>query len=202
MPEKQFGEKDHGQTITIVSGLPRSGTSLMMSMLSVGGLEILTDNLRESDEDNPEGYYEMEEVKKLIQGEHAWVPRARGKVVKVISTLLPYLPGGYNYRIVFMHREMKEVLASQKKMLINRGDNPDKVSDELMAMVFEKNLQQVEGWIAAQPHVVRLDVNYNRLIGEPRLNVTQINTFMGGGLDEEKMLGVINPDLYRQRFTS
>ncbi|HLA98576.1 MAG TPA: hypothetical protein VJL34_08980 [Anaerolineales bacterium] len=187
--------------IIIVSGLPRSGTSLMMSMLAAGGLEVLTDNLREADADNPAGYYELEEVKKLINGEHFWIARSRGKVVKVISTLLPYLPAGYRYRIVFMRRAMEEILASQRRMLINRGENPDKVSDDQMAEIFEKNLQQIDRWIDSQANATRIDINYNQLIEKPRPLVAEINIFMGGGLDEEKMLGVIDPSLYRQRIS-
>lgn len=186
--------------ITIVSGLPRSGTSLMMSMLAAGGLEVMTDNLREADNDNPAGYYEFEEVKSLVNGEYSWITNSGGKVVKVISTLLPYLPDGYGYRIVFMRRAMKEVLASQRKMLINRGQDPDKVSDDQIAEVFEKNLRQVERWIETQPNTTRIDINYNRLMENPEPLVAQINEFLGGNLNEEMMLGVIDPNLYRQRY--
>jgi hypothetical protein len=194
-----FEKKEHRTFIPIVSGLPRSGTSLMMSMLAAGGLEVLTDHIRTPDDDNPVGYFEFEEVKKLIQGQHAWLKEANGKAVKVISTLLPYLPDGYHYRIIFMHRPLQEVLASQRKMLINRGENPDKVSDAEMAEMFERNLQQSERWINSQPHVARIDIHYRHLITNPRPLVTKINSFLGGGLDEEKMLSVINPSLYRQR---
>lgn len=194
-----LGKKYHPQFITIVSGIPRSGTSLMMSMLAAGGLEVLTDNLRTADDDNLNGYYEFEEVKKLIQGEHDWVVRANGRVVKVISTLLPYLPAGYPYRIIFMLREMKEILASQRRMLINRGESPDKISDDQMAEVFEKNGQQVERWFASQANATRIDISYNQLMENPQPVIANVNKFLGSGLDEKKMLGVINPSFYRQR---
>ena len=194
-----FEKKDSRQFIPIVSGLPRSGTSLMMSMLAAGGLEVLTDHLRAPDDDNPVGYFELEEVKKLIKGDRSWLERSNGKAVKVISTLLPYLPEGYHYRIVFMRRAMEEVLASQRKMLINRGENPDKVSDDQMAEIFERNLQQSERWINSQAHTTRINIDYKQLIANPRQMVAEINRFLGGGLDEEKMLGVIDPSLYRQR---
>ncbi len=194
-----FEKKDHHPFIPIVSGLPRSGTSLMMSMLAAGGLEVLTDQLRIPDDDNPVGYFEFEDVKKLIQGEQSWLARSNGKVVKVISTLLPYLPDGYRYRIIFMRRAMEEVLASQRKMLINRGEDPDKVSDNQMAAIFEKDLQQSEHWINSQAHVTRIDINYKQLIDNPRPLIAKINVFLGSGLDEDKMLGVIDPSLYRQR---
>jgi len=171
----------------------------MMSMLAAGGFEVLTDHLRTPDDDNPVGYFELEEVKKLINGEHSWLARSSGKAVKVISTLLPYLPDGYHYRIIFMRRAMEEVLASQRRMLINRGENPDKISDDQMAEMFEKNLQQTERWINSQAHATRIDINYEQLISDPRPLVTGINKFLGGGLDEDRMLGVIDPSLYRQR---
>ena len=194
-----FEKRDQHPFIPIVSGLPRSGTSLMMSMLAAGGLEVLTDQLRTPDDDNPVGYFELEDVKKLIKGEHSWLASSNGKAIKVISTLLPYLPDGYNYRIIFMRRTMDEVLASQRKMLINRGENPDKISDDQMADVFEKNLQQTERWINSQTHATRIDINYKQLIANPRPLVAEINIFLGGGLDEDKMLGVIDPALYRHR---
>jgi hypothetical protein len=194
-----FEKTEHQPFIPIVSGLPRSGTSLMMNMLAAGGMEVLTDRLRVADDDNPVGYFELEEVKKLINGEHSWLARANGKAVKVISTLLPYLPDEYRYRIIFMRRAIEEVLASQRTMLINRGENPDKVSDDRMTEMFEKNLQRSEQWINSRTNVTRIDVNYRQLINNPAPLVAEINKFLGGSLDENKMLGVIDPSLYRQR---
>jgi len=194
-----FEKRDGHQFIPIVSGLPRSGTSLMMGMLAAGGMEVLTDHLRVPDDDNPVGYFELEEVKKLMRGEHSWLAESNGKAVKVISTLLPYLPDGYHYRIIFMRRAMAEILASQRKMLINRGQDPEKVSDDQMAEMFSKDLQQSERWINSQAHATRIDINYQQLIENPRPLVAEIDMFLGGGLDEDKMLGVIDPALYRQR---
>ena len=194
-----FEKRERLPFIPIVSGLPRSGTSLMMSMLAAGGLAVMTDHLRIADDDNPVGYFELEDVKKLINGEHSWLAQSNGKAVKVISTLLPYLPDGYHYRIIFMRRPMEEVLASQRKMLINRGENPDKVSDDQMAEMFKGNLQQSERWMNSQSYATRIDINYRQLVTHPRPLVAEINTFLGGGLDEDKMLGVIDPSLYRQR---
>jgi hypothetical protein len=195
-----FEKKYDRPFIPIVSGLPRSGTSLMMSMLAAGGLDVMTDQLRTADDDNPVGYFEFEDVKKLIRGENSWLAGANGKAVKVISTLLPYLPDGYHYRIIFMRRTMEEVLASQRKMLINRGENPDKVSDDQMAEMFKKDLQQSERWINSHAHLApRIDVNYTQLIANPEPLVAEINRFLGGGLDEDKMMNVIDPSLYRHR---
>jgi len=192
---------DHSpnQIITIVSGLPRSGTSMMMKLLEAGGLPPLTDNIRTADEDNPKGYYEFERVKQLPKGDVAWLPDAQGKVVKVIAALLPSLPGGYDYRVIFMQRAMPEVLASQRQMLIRRGEDPDKIPDEAMAKLFEKHLRQVDDWIKQQPNVERLDVNYNDMLKKPQPFIEQIAAFLGKRLDRAKMAAVVDPSLHRQR---
>jgi hypothetical protein len=194
-----FEKKERFPFIPIVSGLPRSGTSLMMSMLAAGGLDVMTDHLRIADDDNPVGYFELEDVKKLINGEHSWLAQSNGKAVKVISTLLPYLPDGYQYRIIFMRRTIEEVLASQRKMLINRGENPHKISDDQMAQMFQNDLQQSERWLNSQSNATRININYRQLITHPGPLVAEINTFLGGSLDEDKMAAVIDPSLYRQR---
>jgi len=185
--------------ITIVSGLPRSGTSMMMKMLAAGGLPLLIDNLRTSDDDNPEGYYEFEPVKKLGKGDSNWLADAQGKVVKVIAALLTHLPSAYTYQIVFMRREMPEILASQRKMLINRGEDPNKIDDDEIARLFEMHLSKVISWINNQPNMKRIDVNYNQLLKDPRPQAEQINQFLGMTLNVEEMVKVVNPDLYRQR---
>ena len=185
--------------ITVVSGLPRSGTSMMMKMLEAGGIPPVTDNLRTADEDNPKGYYEFERVKQLPKGDVAWLPDAQGKVVKVIAALLPYLPGPYHYRVVFMQREMSEVLASQRQMLIRRGEDPNKIPDDVIAKLFEKHLKQVNDWVAQQSNVERLDVNYNAMLKDPAPYITQINAFLGGQLNIQKMSEVVDPALHRQR---
>jgi len=189
------------QVVTIVSGLPRSGTSMMMKLLEAGGLPPLTDNLRTADEDNPKGYYEFERVKQLPKGDVAWLPEAQGKVVKVIAALLPHLPGGYHYRVIFMQRAMPEVLASQRQMLIRRGEDPDKIPDDVIAKLFEKHLKQVNDWVSQQPNVERLDVNYNEMLKNPQPFIDQIDVFLGGQLDEAKMATVVDPSLHRQRKT-
>jgi|SRR5579875_3210560 hypothetical protein len=187
------------RTITIVSGLPRSGTSMMMKMLAAAGLPVLTDGLRQPDDDNPEGYYEFERVKQLPKGDYTWLREAQGKAIKVIAALLEYLPSGYAYRVIFMHRRMEEILASQRKMLQRRGEDDDKVGDEDMARLFKRHLQRVRAWLATRPDVAVLDVDYNRLLADPRPYVEQVNRFLGGGLDEARMMEVVNPNLYRNR---
>src|SRR5574342_806932 len=115
--------------VTVVSGLPRSGTSMMMRMLETGGLPVMTDHIRIPDESNPKCYYEFEQVKQLKEGNTGWISEGKGKVVKIISALLEYLPPGHKYRIVFMQRNMDEILASQREMLLRRGEPTDRVGD-------------------------------------------------------------------------
>jgi hypothetical protein len=197
--DRLLGKEKENKVITIVSGLPRSGTSMMMRMLAVGGLPPLTDEIRSADSDNPEGYYEFERVKQLDKGDTAWLPEARGKVVKVISALLRHLPAGYDYRILFMRRSTEEILASQTKMLLRRGEPVDRVSDKELAALYEKHLQQVYAWLESQPNVAVLDVCYNRLVEQPKLELVAVNRFLGGNLDVEKMSRVVDPRLYRNR---
>jgi hypothetical protein len=185
--------------VVIVSGLPRSGTSMMMKMLEAGGVPVLTDRQRAADEDNPRGYYEFERVKQLPKGDTAWIADAPGHVVKVISALLQHLPGGYSYKVVFMRRRMEEILASQRKMLLRRGEPADSAGDAQMARLFAKHLETVEGWLAAHPNFDVLHVDYNAMLANARPQVAALNAFLGGALDEQRMLEVVDPALYRNR---
>jgi len=185
--------------LVIVSGLPRSGTSMLMRMLDAGGLPPLTDELRSADDDNPRGYYEFEPVKQLRQGDSSWLPQAQGKAVKIISALLAYLPPTHIYRVLFIQRAIPEILASQRKMLVNRGEDPDKVKDAEMAQYFETHLAQVTAWLGEQKHIAALYVDYNQMLTDPAPHVQRINAFLGGALDEQKMIAVVDPALYRQR---
>ena len=185
-------------TITIVSGLPRSGTSLMMSMLDAGGMEVLTDDLRTEDEDNPRGYYEFERVKE-IEHDQAWLEEAKGKAVKMIAEFLKHLPATYTYKVVFMRRKMEEILASQRRMLIRRGEPTDLVTDEELGAMFAGYLDRVEDWIARQPNMDVLYVSFNDLLDDPAEHVERIAQFLGRSLNVENMASVIDSSLYRQR---
>ena len=188
------------ETITVVSGLPRSGTSMMMKMLAAGGIEPLIDNLREADDDNPKGYFEFERVKQ-IEHDKAWLADARGRVVKLISALLKHLPSEYNYKIIFMRRAMSEILASQRQMLLRRGEPADAVPDEKMAAMFEMHIAQVESWLASQPNIETLYVSYNQVMKDPRPHAERINDFLGGSLNVDAMTVVADRSLYRQKQT-
>jgi LPS sulfotransferase NodH len=186
--------------ITIVSGLPRSGTSMMMKVLEAGGMQIFTDNLRLADEDNPKGYYELEQVKALKDGDDAWLKDAPGKVVKVISSLLEYLPANYKYKTVFMRREIAEILASQKQMLIRRGESSDG-DDQKMAEMFQEHLKRVRVWLANQPNMDVLYVDYNVLMADPAPEIKAVAEFLGLNDRLDDMLAVPDKKLYRQKAT-
>lgn len=185
--------------VVVVSGLPRSGTSMMMTMLEMGGLLPLTDAIRLPDDDNPRGYYEFERVKQLEQGDVAWLPQAVGKAVKIISTLLKHLPSQYTYYIVYMNRQMQEVLNSQRKMLQHRGQTTDSTDDAQMAELLKTHEVQMKAWLNQQPNFQVLDVDYNATLINPATTVKQVNTFLGGGLHEKRMIESVDPGLYRNR---
>jgi hypothetical protein len=184
--------------VTIVSGLPRSGTSMMMRMLEAGGLPALVDGIREADEDNPLGYYEFERVKK-VKEDQGWIEDARGKVVKMVSTLLVDLPQRYPYRVVFMRRRLEEILASQRRMLLRNAKPWSEADDARMTGLYQAHLRQIEAWIARQRHLSALYVSYNELLATPQEHAERVNAFLGGGLDVARMVAVVDKTLYRQK---
>jgi hypothetical protein len=185
--------------ITIVSGLPRSGTSMMMKMLEAGGMPSYTDNIRTPDDDNPKGYYEFERVKKLPDGDSEWLADAEGKAVKVISALLEHLPADYTYRALFMQRKMEEILASQKQMLIRSGQPTDRVGDDKLAEMYGKHLAKVKAWLESQTNFSIVYLDYNQLLLDPQKYALQVNEFLGNDLDPQAMASVVDTNLYRQR---
>lgn len=170
-----------------------------MKMLEAGGISPLTDAQREADSDNPKGYYEFERVKQLDKGDTAWLSEAQGKAVKVITALLKHLPADRQYRVLMMRRNMAEILASQRKMLENRGEDAGTMDDDKMAELFGKHLQSVEQWLHAQANMAVLDVDYGDVLSDPIPQIDRINSFLDGRLDEVKMAAVIDPELYRNR---
>lgn len=187
------------KTVIVVSGLPRSGTSMMMKMLEAGGLKILTDNQREADANNPKGYYEFERVKQMKDGDLAWLPEAAGKVVKIVTGLITFLPSEYKYKIIFMKRDLHEILSSQKKMLGRLGKEDDNIPDDQMSKVYEEHLKQVKGWLVRQPNIELMYVNYNTMVSDPTESLQKVNEFLGGGMDVKVMAGVVDKELYRER---
>lgn len=185
--------------VVIVSGLPRSGTSMAMKMLKAGGLKPFTDELREADEDNPEGYFEYEPVKGLKQmKDFAWLKGARGKALKVISYLLPSLPSDHRYQVIFMIRNLDEVMASQNKMLERRGEGLRQDS-EAMKETFSSHLWRARYWMRNQWNVEVLEVEYSEVLADPETQARRITEFLGRNLDVPRMASVVNPNLYRNR---
>lgn len=184
--------------ITIVSGLPRSGTSMMMKMLEAGGMELLTDGIRAPDADNPKGYYEFERVKQ-IEHDKAWLEDARGKAVKMIAALLRHLPPEYDYEVIFMRRNIAEVLASQRRMLVRRGEGTDTVPDERMAELFGRHVEQVEGWLAQQANMAVLYVDHGDVLQDAGNQAQRVAEFLSRTLDVQAMASVVDRSLYRQR---
>ena len=189
----------YGQPIVVVSGLPRSGTSMIMKMLEAGGLPVQTDGLRTADEDNPKGYYEVERVKGLAQeADKGWLAEARGKGIKVISYLLKSLPPQFNYRVVFIRREMEEVLASQRKMLARRGET-EATPPERMRALFEDDLWRAGYQLRRRPEFETIELHYSAVLARPLEEAQRLAAFLGGGLDAEAMAAAVDPQLYRNR---
>jgi hypothetical protein len=185
--------------IVIVSGLPRSGTSLMCQMLANGGIEVITDRHRTPDTDNPRGYFELEKVKKLKQ-DASWLPEARGKAVKMVSQLLYDLPVTERYRVIFMRRDLDEVLASQEKMLERLG-RPIAPRDQIRKD-FIVHLDRLDRKLAGQCHIALLRVDYKALVERPVEMAEVVNAFLGGRGDESRMAASVDPSLYRNRSPS
>lgn len=198
---KKFFSRETGirsKVIIIVSGLPRSGTSMMMKMLVEGGLQAVTDSQRSADNDNPNGYFEFEPVKKMMEADTQWLEQAAGKVVKVISALLEHLPAKYHYKVIFMERPLQEVLASQKKMLANRAEDSS-IGDVEMEEQFGKHLAAIKYWLARQPNMEVLYMDYGKMLASPASHCAQIAEFVNLPMDVEKMQRVPNERLYRNR---
>lgn len=197
---KLVGARGSTSFVTVVSGLPRSGTSLLMQVLEAGGLQALTDGLRMADTDNPRGYFEDERVKGLEHGDTGWVAEARGKAIKVVSSLLIHLPPAHDYRVILVRREMSEVLASQRAMLERRGGSAAvSAADTALGRQFARHLEKTETWLRARPNFSVLCVDFNRMLVDSSASVHRVNRFLGGVLDEREAAAAVDPGLYRNR---
>jgi hypothetical protein len=182
--------------IIIVSGLPRSGTSLMMQMLIHGGVDVVTDGIRTPDADNPRGYYEFEKVKR-IKEDASWLPDTRGKAVKMVSQLLYDLPPGERYRIIFMERDLDEMLLSQEKMLQRLG-RPAAPREE-MKRSYTLHLKRLQAWLRQQQSMEVLYVRYSELVERPEREARRVSEFLGGTANVGRMATAVDPSLYRNR---
>ena len=185
--------------ITVVSGLPRSGTSMMMRMLEQGGIPVLTDNYRKADEDNPRGYYEFEAVKKL-EKDASWLAEAVNKAVKIIYIFLYRLPSNYKYKVLFLKRNLEDVVLSQKAMLRHRQE-ADRMTDQQLIDAFTSQLKQLDTWLAGQPHIALHYLSYEDVVAEPARAAEEIRSFLRRDLDVNAMIESVDPKLHRNKST-
>ena len=189
---------DPKEVITIVSGLPRSGTSMLMQMLHAGGFPILTDGKREADADNPRGYLEFEKTKNL-RNDATWLPQARGKAVKIIAQLLPFLPSQFSYRIIFLTRDLDEIVASQRTLLDRQNRTGAALSSEALKETFRKQLDRITQMVTARSHIQSLAIDFHAIITAPEAAAKTLAAFIDPSLDQEAMVRSVDPSLYRQR---
>ena len=183
--------------ITVVSGLPRSGTSMMMQILQAGGLPVLCDQVRAADEHNPRGYLEYEKVRRLAT-DNSWLTEAEGKAIKVVSQLLYHLPPQFEYRVIFMRRDLTEVLRSQERMLVSLNVTSD-IEQQALREHFTRHLEALDLWLRSQANTQVFPCNYSRMIADTALLAGSISAFLQIPLDPEKMASAIDPTLYHQR---
>jgi hypothetical protein len=198
--KKLYRRLRYGEPVIVVSGLPRSGTSMAMQMLAAAGVPVVTDGIRQAGEDNPKGYFEDERVKDLHKErqDRSWVRDARGKAVKIISFLLKDLPETNNYKVIFMKRALPEVLASQKKMLERRNE-VDESGDERMLELWENHLWRVKYLLKHAEQFETLELAYSDVIGDPLREARRIRDFLELKADPETMAAAVDEKLYRNR---
>jgi len=196
-----FKKTNHAEAIVVISGLPRSGTSMLMKMPIAGGVELFTDDIRKPNEDNPKGYFELEKVKALHEDtDKLWLGDAKGKAIKVISYLLRDLPETFCYKVIFLNRNLAEVNASQKRMLIRKGQSVDPAEDEEAIRVQQKHLMDVQDWLEQESDFDVLYVEHREVIKSPLHQARRICEFLDRKLDVERMVDVVDPQLYRNRL--
>ncbi|MGZ6555011.1 MAG: tetratricopeptide repeat protein, partial [Bacteroidia bacterium] len=187
-------------TITIVSGMPRSGTSMMMQMLAAGGMEILTDNIRTKDENNPKGYLEYQKVKNLAN-DNSWMHEGENKVIKVIAQLLQHLPSQYQYKVIFMERDMEEIIQSQQIMLGKKAEVEKKIYPVALAETFKKQLEKTRTWLKNHPQFEVLYISYTDVINMPEETAENLSLFLEVDLDIKAMINAVDLTLYRNKKT-
>ena len=191
-------EVDSNQPIVVVSGLPRSGTSMVMQMLAAGGMPVLVDEHRAPDESNPKGYFEYEPVKKL-RIDDSWLPQACGKAVKIIAQLLPSLPKQYRYQVLFIERDMNEVIASQEAMLQRNNQAGAQLTQEQLSQVFLTQVSRVRNWLGKQTNMELLSIDHGEVIENAMLSTKRINDFLSVNLDVGSMVSAVDRKFYRHR---
>ena len=200
---RRLTRASRGEPIVVVSGLPRSGTSMMMRMLEAGGLAILSDGERAADIDNPKGYFELERIKNLEkETDKSYLRAARGKAVKVISFLIKDLPDENDYRVLFMRRDLDEVLASQQKMIDRLGSADAEAEAAAMKEAFRNDIARVRVLCRTRPNFELIELRYQEAIADPAAASRAVNQFLGGRLDEAAMRAAVDATLYRNRAST
>jgi hypothetical protein len=184
--------------VSVVTGAPRSGTSLVMQMLAAGGMPVCTDAARPADADNPRGYFELAAVKRT-RIDASWVAGAAGRAVKVVHALVPWLPPRGAYRFVDVRRDWAEVLASQRCLLERAGTPVDACDDARLAALFEAQREAALRWVRRSVAAPLLRLEHADLLADPARAAARLNAFCGGGLDAAAMTGAVDPRLHRQR---
>ena len=192
---KGASDARQGDVVVVVSGLPRSGTSMMMGMLAAGGLPLRVDDDRRPDASNPVGYYEFAPVKGIAR-DATWMPRAVGHAIKIVSPLLRHCPADQNYEIIFMRRPLVEIMASQQRMLVASGDPGATDDASALLSAYERHLGQVEAWVNQSPNVRLLDVNFADAVANPLTVARRVSAFLSLPCDPTAMVGVVDPTLY------
>ena len=196
---KWFGGK-RGEPIVIVSGLPRSGTSMMMLMLEAGGVPVMSDGERTADVDNPKGYFEFERIKDLEQEtDKSYLQAGRGKAVKAISFLIKDLPDDNDYRVIFMRRDLDEVLVSQEKMIARLDQGDTTAENEAMKEAYRNDIVRTRLHCRKRANFELIEVHYKQAIEDPAAACRTVNAFLDGILDEAAMRDAIDARLYRNR---
>lgn len=197
---RKLFQKSQGDPIVVVSGLPRSGTSMMMRMLDAGGVPIMTDGERTADVDNPKGYYELERIKHLEkETDKSYLREGRGKAVKAISFLIKDLPDDNDYRVIFMRRDLDEVLKSQEKMIARLDQGDTSAADEAMREAYRNDIVRTRLHCKGRTNFELIEVHYKTAVEDPAAAARSVNAFLGGTLDEAAMRAAIDASLYRNR---
>lgn len=197
--KRAYRRRVYGPPIIIVSGLPRSGTSMMMRMLQAGGMPLWHDGIRSADDLNPHGYYELERVKDLDKTlDKGWVREGRGRAVKVISPLLEHLPRTNNYKVIFMRRDLREVLASQARMLAQRGET-DHLADDVLRLHYESHLRTVKHLLSHDSAFSAFDVGYRDVLNDPQEAAHRVDRFIGRDLDVVRMAAAVDISRFQGR---
>lgn len=173
--------------ITVVSGLPRSGTSALMQMLSAGGMRVVSDNKRLPDQWNPVGYYEYEPVRRIAKDAN-WLRDVRGAAIKIVAPLLVYLPKQYCYNVLFVVRNVKATLASQLRMMNFKGGAPVRT---LTLYDLEECLLEMKDFVATQLNMHTLFVHYEAVCRNPRGQAALVRSFLRCPLNLEAMAATV-----------